>query len=145
GPSEATGRANPARPARPPCRDRADDCVPGFAGGQLCDRRRLRDRRRPHRCLMMIVDVHTHVGLSLNSGVDISEEALLAAMARYGIDLSLVMPQPRPDMQVIETHDRIAGFAEANPGRILGIVNISPLVDQKDYRRETKRCIAELG
>jgi predicted TIM-barrel fold metal-dependent hydrolase len=93
----------------------------------------------------MIVDVHTHVGLSLTSGVDISEAALLAAMARYGIDLSLVMPQPRPDMQVVETHDRIARFAEANPGRILGIVNISPLVDEKDYRRETRRCIAELG
>ena len=93
----------------------------------------------------MIVDVHTHVGLSLNSNVDISEEALLAAMSRYGIDVALVMPQPRPDMRVIETHDRIARFADANGGRIYGIVNISPLVDEKDYRRETTRCIRDLG
>jgi predicted TIM-barrel fold metal-dependent hydrolase len=93
----------------------------------------------------MIVDVHAHIGLSLGSGVDISEAALTAAMAKYGIGIALVMPQPRPDMQVVEIHDRIIRFQEANPGRIHGIANVSPLVSEADYRREVTRCVRGHG
>jgi uncharacterized protein len=92
-----------------------------------------------------IVDVHCHIGTSLQSGVEISEEALLAAMARFGIGQALVMPQPQPGLEVTALHDRIARFAEANPGRIFGIANLSPLVGEEAYRREVGRCVRELG
>lgn len=92
-----------------------------------------------------IVDVHTHIGLSLQSNVDTTEEALLAAMQRWGMAAALVMPQPRPGMEVAETHDRIARLAESHPGRIFGIANVNPLAAEADYRRETVRCVRELG
>jgi predicted TIM-barrel fold metal-dependent hydrolase len=92
-----------------------------------------------------LVDVHTHVGISLQSNVDTTEEALLAAMQHYGIAAALVMPQPRPDMAVIEIHDRIARFADRNSGRIFGIANVNPLVAEPEYRREIVRCVCDLG
>lgn len=92
-----------------------------------------------------IIDVHTHLGLSLQSGVDTTEDALLAAMATHGIAIALVMPQPHPGLEVVAVHDRIARFADANPGRVFGMVNINPLVGEPAYRREATRCVREHG
>jgi predicted TIM-barrel fold metal-dependent hydrolase len=94
---------------------------------------------------MPVIDAHAHLGTSLQSGVTISEDALLGAMDRHGIDAALVMPQPQPGLEVAAEHDRIARAAETHPGRIFGMVNLSPLVGEAAYRRETVRCIAGLG
>ena len=53
-----------------------------------------------------IVDVPDHLGLSLQSNVDTTEGALLAAMQRYGMAAALIVPQPRPGLEVVEKHDR---------------------------------------
>jgi predicted TIM-barrel fold metal-dependent hydrolase len=92
-----------------------------------------------------IVDAHCHIGRSLQSGVEISEEALLGTMASHGVATALVMPQPYPGPEVAPIHDRIAHLAERQPGRIHGIANLSPLVGEAAYRREVERCVRELG
>ena len=72
-----------------------------------------------------VIDAHCHLGQSLLSGVNITEEALLASMRAHGIDVALVMPQPFQGLEVIAIHDRIARLAEQQPGVIYGMANIS--------------------
>lgn len=92
----------------------------------------------------IVVDAHCHIGLSLVSGVEISEEKLLATMDANGVDLAMVMPQPHQGMEVAAIHDRIARFARQHPRRIRGMASISPRVDETEYRREATRCVEEL-
>ena len=92
-----------------------------------------------------VIDAHCHIGTSLVSGVEISEEQLLRTMAEHGIGEALVMPQPHQGLEVAPIHDRIARFAEANPGVIYGMVNLSPRVAEAEYRAEVERCIRGHG
>ncbi|MCC6454215.1 MAG: amidohydrolase family protein [Caldilineaceae bacterium] len=92
-----------------------------------------------------VIDAHCHLGQSLLSGVDISEEGLLATMRGHGIDVALVMPQPFQGLEVVAIHDRIARLAEAQPGAIYGMANVSCRLPEADYRREVTRCIRDLG
>jgi predicted TIM-barrel fold metal-dependent hydrolase len=92
-----------------------------------------------------VIDAHCHLGRSLLSGVEISEEGLLATMRANGVDVALVMPQPFQGLEVVAIHDRIARFAEAQPGAIYGMANISCRLPEVEYRREVTRCIRQLG
>ncbi len=92
-----------------------------------------------------VIDAHCHIGTSLVSGVEITEEQLLRTMADHGIGTALAMPQPQQGMEVAPIHDRIARFAEANPGVIYGMVNLSPRVTESEYRGEVERCIRGHG
>lgn len=92
-----------------------------------------------------VIDAHCHIGHSLASGVEITEEGLLAVMAANGVDAALVMPQPHQGLEVAPIHDRIARFAAAHPGVIWGMANVSPRLPEGDYRREVARCIRDLG
>jgi uncharacterized protein len=92
-----------------------------------------------------VIDAHCHLGTSLLSGVEITEEGLLATMRAHGIDLALVMPQPHQGLEVVAIHDRIARLASAQPGVIYGMANISCRLPEADYRREATRCVSELG
>lgn len=92
-----------------------------------------------------VIDAHCHLGKSLLSGVDISEEGLLATMRANGVDLALVMPQPFQGLEVVAIHDRIARLAEAQPGVIYGMANVSCRLPETEYRRETTRCVRGLG
>jgi uncharacterized protein len=94
---------------------------------------------------MDILDAHCHVGRSLVTGVEITEEALLATMAANGIGAAMVMPQPGQGLEVGPVHDQIARFAEAHPGVIHGMVNLSPRVEEGAYRAEIARCIRGFG
>lgn len=60
-----------------------------------------------------VIDAHCHIGTSLVSGVEITEEQLLRTMAEHGIGTALVMPQPHQGMEVAPIHDRIAHFGRA--------------------------------
>jgi predicted TIM-barrel fold metal-dependent hydrolase len=91
-----------------------------------------------------IVDAHCHIGRSLQSGVEITEEALLGTMAAHGIAVALTMPQPHPGLEVTAIHDRIARLAERQSGRVYGMANLSPLVGETAYRREIERCVRDL-
>jgi predicted TIM-barrel fold metal-dependent hydrolase len=92
-----------------------------------------------------VIDAHCHLGKSLLSGVEISEEGLLATMRANDVDVALVMPQPFQGLEVVAIHDRIARFAAAQPGVIYGMANISCRLPEAEYRREVTRCIRELG
>lgn len=92
-----------------------------------------------------VIDAHCHLGKSLLSGVEISEEGLLATMRAHGIDQALVMPQPFQGLEVVAIHDRIARLAAAQPGIIYGMANVSCRLPEADYRREVTRCVRELG
>jgi predicted TIM-barrel fold metal-dependent hydrolase len=92
-----------------------------------------------------IIDAHCHIGTSLVSGVEITEEQLLRTMTGNGIGMAMVMPQPHQGMEVAPVHDRIARIAEATPGVIYGMVNLSPRLEEGEYRAEVERCIRGHG
>ena len=58
-----------------------------------------------------VIDAHCHLGKSLLSGVEISEEGLRATMAANGIDMALVMPQPFQGLEVVAIHNE-EGYQE---------------------------------
>jgi predicted TIM-barrel fold metal-dependent hydrolase len=64
-------------------------------------------------------------------------------MAANAIDASVVMPAAASDP--IPTHDAIARLVEKQPGRIFGMVSMTPLVGETAYEREFRRCVTELG
>lgn len=92
-----------------------------------------------------IIDAHCHLGRSLVSGVEIDEGTLLRTMDEHGIGAAMVMPQPGQGLEVAPVHDRIAHLAAAEPGRIFGMVNLSPRLDEDSYRAEVERCVRGLG
>jgi len=92
----------------------------------------------------MIIDTHTHLGTSKLSGLTITADDLLGGMEANGIDLALVMPHAVTDDPVAE-HDKVASLCRSHPGRFRGIVNLTPLWDEKTYRLEASRCVRELG
>jgi len=94
---------------------------------------------------MKIIDTHTHLGASRTAGIDIPEEIWLKTMERYKIDgiFSYPLPDPYPDSKTV--HDRIYRFAQNNPGRVWGVVDINPRCDEEEYVAEATRCVNELG
>ncbi len=93
---------------------------------------------------MIIIDSHCHLGVSKLSGHSVSEGDLLNGMDTHGVDISLVMPHAVTDDPIAE-HDEIAKLCRKYPQRFRGIVSLSPLWDEPDYRSEVERCIDELG
>lgn len=92
-----------------------------------------------------IIDAHCHLGRSVVSGVEIDEGTLLGTMAANGIDVAMTMPQPHQGLDVAPIHDRIARCAETNPGVIYGMVNLSPRLEEAEYRAEIMRCVRGFG
>jgi predicted TIM-barrel fold metal-dependent hydrolase len=90
-----------------------------------------------------IVDAHSHLGYSRIFTTGIVEAQLLDTMDRNGIHASIVMPAAGSDYG--PTHDAIARLAEQHPGRIFGMVSMTPLIGESEYRREIIRCVRELG
>ncbi len=92
----------------------------------------------------MIIDVHQHLGPCRVFNLNIEEAALLAALDRNGVDAAIVQPYPgAPDPGAV--HDRIAALAREHPGRIFGIMSMSPHCDPAVYRAEARRCVEDLG
>ena len=94
---------------------------------------------------MSIVDAHCHLGRSLVSGVEIDEATLLGTMRQHGIAVAMTMPQPHQGLDVAPVHDAIARAAEAHPGIIYGMVNLSPRLSEMEYRAEVERCVRGFG
>ncbi|MGI6036901.1 MAG: amidohydrolase family protein [Limnochordia bacterium] len=90
----------------------------------------------------MIIDSHAHVGSCRVFGQRISEQDLLGAMDRYGIEASIVQPFPG-DPDARKCHDDIAQLAAKYPGRIFGLMHMNPYLD--GFEAEARRCIEELG
>ncbi len=93
---------------------------------------------------MKIIDSHCHLGVSKLSGHTITESDLLQAIDTHSVDIALVMPHAVTDDSVA-AHNAVAELCEKHPKRFHGMVNLSPLWDEADYRREATRCVRELG
>ena len=93
---------------------------------------------------MRIIDTHCHLGVSKLSGHTITGSDLLQAMDVHGVDVSLVMPHAVTD-DPVAAHDSVAVLCEKYPQRFRGIVSLSPLWDEADYRTEVTRCIRDLN
>jgi uncharacterized protein len=91
----------------------------------------------------MIIDAHSHLGYSEIFSAGITEELLLETMHAYDIDVSMVMPAAGSDPR--STHDAIANLAAQQPGRIFGMVSMTPLIGKSAYKHEAERCIREFG
>jgi uncharacterized protein len=92
----------------------------------------------------MIVDAHMHLGEDRVFDDDVSEQALMDALDRHGVDAAIVQPFPGVASPAA-VHDRIAGLAAKHPGRIFGLVSLSPHRDQDEYYREAERCVRDLA
>ena len=91
----------------------------------------------------MIIDAHSHLGYSEIFSAGVTEELLLGTMEANGIDVSVVMPAAGSDP--VSTHDAIAELCRRQPGRIFGMVSMTPLIGRTAYEAEARRCIGELG
>jgi predicted TIM-barrel fold metal-dependent hydrolase len=95
----------------------------------------------------MIIDAHLHLGTDDIWDATNTEEGILAELDRAGVEVGCVLPQTgEPTIEWAQAaHDRIAAFAEANPGRIFGLANAHPYLPFEDYEAEITRCVKELG
>ena len=93
---------------------------------------------------MKIIDCHTHIGYSKVFDVNISEKELLDGMKKNNITAALVQPFPGAP-NVKEVHDRIAKLSEEHPGKIFGIVNLYPYIDEEEYKAELERLVKDHG
>lgn len=91
---------------------------------------------------MSIIDTHVHLGTSKFSGTHSTEKDILDAMQTYGIETSLVMPQPTLE-DVRTVHRAIADMSEKYPGRIYGMATLDPWMEEEAYLDEVKVCAEE--
>lgn len=91
-----------------------------------------------------IIDTHVHLGTSKFSGVTAAESDIITAMDRYGIEVSLVMPQPTLE-DVPTVHRAIAGMCRDYPGRIYGMVSLDPWMEEEAYLEQVRVCVEEYG
>ncbi len=93
---------------------------------------------------MKIIDTHCHLGVSKLSGLTITEDDLLQVMSLYGIDMALVMPHAVTE-DTIASHDAVVELCERQPDRFRGIVNISPLWEDDEYKRVASHYVRDKG
>lgn len=91
-----------------------------------------------------IIDAHQHMGRSMYSHSETHKKQLIAGLDYYGISQAMVMPQPNQEHPAA-VHDAIAELAAENPGRIVGMVNISPRFSSSEFFAELKRCVVGYG
>ncbi|MGQ0570625.1 MAG: amidohydrolase family protein [Armatimonadota bacterium] len=91
----------------------------------------------------MIIDAHSHLGFSPVFNAGITEEVLIGTMDANRIQATVAMPAAGSDPT--PTHDAIARSAEKYPGRVFGMISMTPLIGEEPYRREFLRCVRDLG
>ena len=81
---------------------------------------------------MIVVDGHQHLGSCRVFDLNQTEEDLVAAMDQNGVTAAVVQPFPgAPDP--VAVHNRIAELSRVHPGRIFGMVDLSPHTDPDKY------------
>jgi len=95
----------------------------------------------------MIIDPHAHLGTDYVFDEVRDESDILEKMEKLGVDITIVQPMfgavYLEDIKAM--HDRIYKFTQENPGKIYGLASMTPLIQEKDYFAEAKRCIQDLG
>lgn len=95
----------------------------------------------------MMIDAHVHLGYDYVFDYELTENDLLQANEKYGVDIAIVQPFiPRPYIEDhMKIHDRIYALCCKYPGRFYGLASINPHFRPEDYDRELLRCVKELG
>jgi uncharacterized protein len=93
---------------------------------------------------VLIIDTHHHVDSCRVFDLDQPEELVLETMDANDVAATIVQPFPGPP-DPIAVHDHIADMAKRHPGRIFGMVSLSPHRDRDDYHEEARRCVEDLG
>lgn len=92
---------------------------------------------------MKVIDAHAHLGSCRVFDLNVDAQDLLRGMDENGVEAAIVMPFPgAPNAPA--THDAIAELAQAQPGRIYGMINLNPHQDEEAYAREVRRCLRDL-
>lgn len=95
----------------------------------------------------MIIDIHAHLGEDVVFDEELTEEELISAYEKNGIDGGIVQPYlPRIYMEEHrKIHDRIYELTLYKKKKFWGMASINPHFTPEDYDREAERCIHELG
>jgi len=92
--------------------------------------------------IINIIDTHCHLGKSCFTNIETREEELIKAMDINKITACLLIPQVI-NGDVRPLHNRIAEMSKKFPGRIFGVANMNPWVEDEVFRKEIKSCIEE--
>ncbi len=94
---------------------------------------------------MKIIDSHLHLGDCRVFGCNISEEQLLDAMDKYGVDAAVVQPYPGATDEE-DVHNRIYELTKKHKGRIYGLASVNPhLLSKADYKAKMRHYIQDFG
>jgi predicted TIM-barrel fold metal-dependent hydrolase len=96
--------------------------------------------------MMMVIDVHAHLGWDYTFDEAFTEEELIQKIELYDVGVQIVQPGTCHTLeQVRSQHDAIAELCRTYGGKFFGMANPSPHLLEADYRGEIRRCIEELG
>lgn len=93
----------------------------------------------------MIIDTHTHLGASYVGDSNYSEEQWLKTIAKHNLSGIMSYPNPSARPSPRAAHDRIHQFAVNNPGKVWGVVDLAPGMEDSEYVAEVERCVKQLG
>lgn len=94
----------------------------------------------------MIIDVHSHLGYDRVFDVNFKEEYQWEKIKQFGVDMTILQPAAVHTLdEVIVLHDAIAALCKQHPDKFAGMANPNPHLKDKDYEKEVRRCIEELG
>ena len=94
----------------------------------------------------MIIDVHGHLGEDVVFDEQQTEEQLLDAYKKNGVDGAIIQPYlPRIYMEDhVRIHDRIYEMTKCKEKRFWGMASINPHFRPEEYDKEAVRCIRGL-
>jgi predicted TIM-barrel fold metal-dependent hydrolase len=91
-----------------------------------------------------IIDVHSYIGSCNVYDLEVTWNEICKSMDDNQISATILKPFPgSPDP--IKTHTEIGKISKEFYKKIFGMVCISPHIKKKDYIKEIKRCVNELG
>lgn len=89
-----------------------------------------------------IIDTHHHVDTCRVFDLEQDEETVLRTMDENEVTATIIQPFPgAPDPRAV--HDHIASMAREHPGRVFGLMSMSPH-EPEAYRAEAERCVHDL-
>ena len=93
---------------------------------------------------MRYIDAHAHLGDCRITDLDVTEEQLLAALEKSGVDAAIVQPYPcSSDEDMV--HQRIYEMTKRYSGKIYGLVSIYPHINKGEYEKRLRHYIEDYG
>lgn len=94
----------------------------------------------------LIIDSHVHVGDDWTRETTASFDELRASQHAARIHRTVVCPTPsQQHAAAIASHDELAAWCRAEPGKWYGVCLADPRLGHPGYRSEAERCVRELG